>query len=372
MTIFDFKTEAKKLLWLLPGPIFYALFRLSFLFPEFVETVYSRSIFFHMNSAISSATGLLPFSLAEFLLYAFVLSVAVYIVFIIIHAIRARRAWWHIVLRRTAALLSAASLLYALFIGLWGFNYARVPLAQTLNLDASPASVDELYSACDALIIRANLIRESVPEDSNGVFSPAASRTKIMNSINEYYNKAAEDAGLSFLGGSFGNVKPVLFSKGLSWSHISGIYFPYTGEANINIDAPMLMFAASCLHEAAHQRGFAREDEANFLAYYISRFSGDESVEYSGTMLALVHAMNALYSVERDLYFELRLKYSQAVERDLFDRGRYWAKYEGSVSEAAKEVNNTFLKANMQHDGVQSYGRMVDLIIALWRSGGLQ
>lgn len=372
MTDFDLKTEAKKLLWLLPGLVFYALFRLSFLVPQFVETVYSRSIFFHVNSVLSSATGLLPFSLAEFLLYIFVLSVAVYVIFSVIHAIKAGRAWWQAVLRRTAVLLSAASLLYALFIGLWGFNYARMPLSKTLNLDASLSSVNELYSVCGTLISRANTLRESVPENNDGVFCPKGSKAEIMRSINGYYSKAADTAGLDFLGGSFGSIKPVLCSRGLSWSHISGIYFPYTGEANVNTDAPMLLFAASCLHEAAHQRGFAREDEANFLAFYISSFSGDVSIEYSGTMLALINSMNALYNTDPNLYYELRQNYSYAIERDLADRGRYWAEYEGSISEAAREVNNTFLKANMQHDGVQSYGRMVDLIIALWRSGGLQ
>ncbi|MFA5676125.1 MAG: DUF3810 domain-containing protein, partial [Christensenellales bacterium] len=286
-------------------------------------------------------------------------------------AIRARREWPRVALRGIAALLSAASLIYALFIALWGFNYARMPLAETLNLDDSPSTAKELYYACDALLSRANTLRESVPENTSGVFSPAGSKTKIMSGVNGYFDKAAKASNLTFIGGSFGSIKPVLYSEGLSWAHISGIYFPFTGEANINADAPALLFAASCMHEAAHQRGFAREDEANFIAYYICRFSGDSSVEYSGTMLALIHAMDALYNADSDLYYKLRQNYSRAVERDLFDRGRYWAGYEGKVSEAAREVNNTFLISNMQRDGVQSYGRMVDLIIALWRSGEL-
>jgi hypothetical protein len=133
----------------------------------------------------------------------------------------------------------------------------------------------------------------------------------------------------------------------------------------------MLHFAASCNHEAAHQRGFAREDEANFLAYYVCSFSDDPSVRYSGTMLALVHAMNQLYSADSDLYFKLRRTYVSGIDRDLENNSLYWRRFESPVSETAREVNNTFLKANMQKDGVKSYGRMTDLLIGLWRAGGI-
>ncbi|MDD5017271.1 MAG: DUF3810 family protein, partial [Eubacteriales bacterium] len=122
---------------------------------------------------------------------------------------------------------------------------------------------------------------------------------------------------------------------------------------------------------AAHQRGFAREDEANFLAYYVSSYADDISVAYSGTMLAVINAMNKLYAADSDLYFELCVTYSDGLNRDLQNYSAYWQQFESPMGETVETVNNTYLKANMQHDGVKSYGRMVDLLIALWRSGGL-
>jgi hypothetical protein len=137
------------------------------------------------------------------------------------------------------------------------------------------------------------------------------------------------------------------------------------------MDVPILYFAASSLHETAHQRGFSREDEANFLAYYVASYSENVSVDYSGTMLALAESMNQLYENNHDLYFKLRENYSQGIERDLKNNYEYWQKFESPVEATSKAVNNTFLQANMQQDGVKSYGRMVDLLIALWRSGGI-
>ena len=365
----------KKLLtelwWLIPGILLYALFRLSFLWPEFTESVYSRSIFRIITQGLSTATGWLPFSLGEFLLYAFILFTAVYVVVMLIKAILAKKAWWYVLLRRIIALLGIASVVYALFVGLWGFNYARQPLGTSLGLDTSPATIQELYGTCEALIHQANTLRSAVPQDDSGVFAPEKSKDEIMRNIPSYYNRAAKLTGLDWLSGSFGRAKPVLYSTGLSYSHICGIYFPFTAEANVNTDAPMLFFVSSCNHEAAHQRGFAREDEANFLSYFVSSYSDDPAVRYSGTMLALVHAMNQLYDADSDLYFDLRKTYSEGLVRDLSDNNEYWLRFESLVSETAKEVNNTFLKANMQEDGVKSYGRMADLLIGLWREGKL-
>jgi hypothetical protein len=368
---FGLKSTLLKLLWLLPGPLFYAFFRLSFMWPSLTESVYSRSIYPVIAQVLSSITGLLPFSLAELLLYAFILSLVVYTVLTIIAAIRLKRKWWQALLNRLIILLSIVSMIYALFVGLWGFNYARLPLSDSLGLDASPATVDELYATCEALIDQANALRAVVPENEDGVFSPDLSKTAIMIRIPGEYNNAAARTGHRFLGGSYGRVKPVLYSQGMSWSHLCGIYFPFTGEANVNADAPNLLFASSCTHEQAHQRGFAREDEANFLAYYVLSYSDNMSMRYSGTMLALIHTMNALYSADSDRYYKLRDTYTSGLSADLQANGAYWQQYESEVSEAVTQVNNTYLKANMQSDGVKSYGRMTDLLIALWRSGGI-
>lgn len=362
------KTLIKKLILLLIGPVFYGLFRLSFVLPSFTETVYSRGLFRIINQALSTVTGVFPFSFGEFLLYSFIVFVVVYIIVMIVRSIKAKEAWWKTLLSHVLNLLIVFSIIYSLFVGLWAFNYARKPLGISLGLDTQPATIDELYSTCESLVLKANHLRASVPEDDNGVFSPDFSKREMMNQTSHYYNVAAKATGNLFLGGSFGRVKPVAFSTGMSYADITGIYFPFTGEANVNADFPMLLFPSTSLHEVAHQRGFAREDEANFLAYYVSSYSNNDAVSYSGTMLALIHAMNKLYAADSNLYFSLREQYSDGINRDLRNNHEFWQQYESPISEISTKVNNTFLQANMQHDGVKSYGRMVDLLIGLWRN----
>jgi len=106
------QTRLKKILleliWLLPGLIFYGLFRLAFLWPEFTETQYSRGVFRAISQALSALFGWIPFSLGEFLLYAFVLFVVIHVLLMLVHAILAKKLWWYVLLRRVIALLGVA------------------------------------------------------------------------------------------------------------------------------------------------------------------------------------------------------------------------------------------------------------------------
>ena len=151
---------------------------------------------------------------------------------------------------------------------------------------------------------------------------------------------------------------------------ITGVYFPFTGEANVNIAIPDLLLPATTLHEMAHQRGIAPEDEANFLAFAVGRLHPDIDFQYSSTVLALIHAMNALNAQDAELATTLRSQYSEAVNRDLAAYRQFWKTYEGKTNEVADRVNDTYLKSNRQEEGIRSYGKMVDLLLGYYVMGG--
>lgn len=52
---------------------------------------------------------------------------------------------------------------------------------------------------------------------------------------------------------------------------------------------------------------------------------------------------------------------------DLNANSLFWDQYEGKVAETATKVNDTYLKLHQQKDGVKSYGRVVDLMLAYYR-----
>ena len=128
------------------------------------------------------------------------------------------------------------------------------------------------------------------------------------------------------------------------------------------------MLPSTAAHESAHQHGFAREDEANFLSYLACKASGDPDLVYSGYLLATIHAMNALAGADATAFTQLSSQYSPAVLADLRYNNEFWAQYEGKVAEKVTQNNDNYLKSNEQEEGVKSYGRMVDLLIAEYKA----
>ena len=95
--------------------------------------------------------------------------------------------------------------------------------------------------------------------------------------------------------------------------------------------------------------------------------SDDPYVRYSGTILGLIYAGNALNGSDPDAYRAVWDTYSPGVVSDLRAYSAAWAPYKGKASEVGDKMNDAYLKANNQTDGVKSYGRMVDLMIAQMR-----
>jgi hypothetical protein len=83
-------------------------------------------------------------------------------------------------------------------------------------------------------------------------------------------------------------------------------------------------------------------------------------------MLALSHSMSVLYYEDYESFAELYNTYSEDVKNDLRYSSSYWKQFETKVAEISNKVNDTYLKANNQEDGVKSYGRMVDLLLAYY------
>ncbi len=260
------------------------------------------------------------------------------------------------------SLLAAASILYFIFIAGWALNYYRVPLVTTLGYSNQLSTVNELEDLCAELIYDANKVRRNLANNSDGVMRLPYSNIEALKKVPDVYKKISDKYEL--FAGEYSAPKPVLMSKYMNYTQITGIFIMFTMEPNVNVAVESLLLPSTAVHEAAHQRGFAREDEANFISYLVAREGGDDYFKYSGTLLALINSMNQLYSVDAQKYYALRNTYSENINNDLNAHNAFWKLYEGPVAEKSEQVNNTYLKSNKQEDGVKSYGRMVDLLLA--------
>ena len=146
-----------------------------------------------------------------------------------------------------------------------------------------------------------------------------------------------------------------------------GIYIPFTTEPTINSDIPYQNLLSTISHEIAHQRGFAKEEEANFLAYRANISNSDERFQYSGYYLAMQYLMKEIYNESREEYFLLYKEINDAVKRDMDHVRDYWKVKEGKVEEAVTTMNDNYLKANNQKAGIRSYNGVVKLLLSEYK-----
>ena len=331
---------------------------------EFSEW-YATSIYPSLSKSINFITSLVPFSIAEILLYAVVLFLLFYIISRIVRLVRSPGKRKKIAAKIGINLGCTVSILFLAFTLCCGINYHRYSFAETSGLPIRDSSRQELIDLCTHFAEQANLSRDKAAEGGEngqlnwGSLSDAAWEAK------ESFDTLCDQYPLLLPG--YGTPKSVLASRLMSYIDITGIFFPFTFEANVNTDIPGYLIPHTMGHELAHLRGFMREDEANFIGYLVCKNSDNPMFQYSGNLQAFIYANNALYALDPEAQNQVWQTLSPGVVRDIQINSAYWKQFEGPISDFSSSVNDAYLKANNQKDGVKSYGRVVDLLLAEYR-----
>ena len=310
---------------------------------------------------LASATNRVPFSVAEVLILAAAFALI---------ALTLRTFWLLITRKGRLAVLgryllsvgSAGLAVYAGFCLLWGVYYYGDDFMERSGFETREISVEELEKVTVWFASLANRYSSEVPRDSEGFC--ATDRTAVLERSESLYAAAEEDC--PELAGPAVRAKPFFFSKLLSLTDFTGFFFPFTAEANVNTDAPASEFASTVAHELAHQRGVAKEQEANFCAVYASLLDGNPDYCYSACLMAYTHLSNALYSADPGAWQMIRQGLNENVLRDLERTRQYWKQYETPVQTVSNAVYEGFLFSYDQTLGLKSYGACVDLLVCYY------
>jgi len=335
--------------------------------PSFTEEVFAKGIFHVYSQVLSLITGLIPFSLAEMGIVLGIVAVPAIVVWRIVVYVKGQENRLFLIGADLISLLCIGSLVYFMLVMGCSVNYYRKPVADYLGLQIRDSSVEELAALHTELSERTNAVRKQLTlEDGEGVYLLSVSNRALAKLCDESFDALSEEYRIFH--GVYPKPKRILFSAVMSRTELTGVYVPFTMEANVNVDVPDYSIASTMCHELAHLRGFIREDEANYISYLACMASDSPELQYSGLMEALILSGNALYSKNPDKYYEIRAGYDDGVNRDLAANSAYWAQFHDTkISNTTEKLNDTYLKANNQADGVQSYGRMVDLLLAEYR-----
>lgn len=349
------------LLLLSLGPLSICLLLVAQRWPERTEELFARGLHPHLVRVVSAPWRWLPFSAAEGLLVAAVFA-------LVWRSGRALLAWR--AGRRTprnlgahalAQVLALAGVSLAAFELSFGLNHARLPFAVSAGLDVRPTDVSRLHELALLLAQQAGEERGLIDTHGGDPFQ-LSNEGDADPRLVEAYARATDR--YPALAGARPLVRMATFSPLFSAAGLTGVYSPFTGEAHVNREtpAPTLPFAAC--HEVAHLRGFAREDEANFIAFLVCRLADDPAWRYSGTLTALMHVLNALAAAAPDRWLAAVEELPVDVRSDIDDVYRFWNRQRSALTTLVEHTNDTYLRSQGQESGLASYGLVVDLLAA--------
>lgn len=329
---------------------------------------YSTHLYPLWVGSIGRLMGYLPFSGSEMLLYILLICAVLWFV-------RLMRGYRKEVKGNNGKapadvlsggwnLLLLVSVLFFLYVANCGINYQRNSFSESSGIQAEEYTVEELKEVCQWLTRKIAVYSDTVErgEDGGMVLELPLGENAIaaMGELGEEYPELA---------GYYPKPKKLVNSWILSIQDLSGVYSPFTIEANYNGDMQDYNIPFTACHELSHLRGFMQEQEANFIAFLACSGSEEDAFAYSGYLMGWIHCMNVLYRADYDVWEEVRSQLPPEAEADLRLNSEFWARYDGRIAEVSNRVNDTYLKANGQADGVKSYNRMVDLIVAYYKGG---
>jgi hypothetical protein len=317
------------------------------------------------KQALARLCDLAPFAVGEVIWALVALAALVFLVRTVYLLIRREDRLLRL-LRRVLALGACLVLIYCGYTVLWGINYYGDNFSDLSGIETRGASAEELATLTSAFATKLNELADDVPRDDDGVF--AASLDDIFSSTQGLYDGICYE--FPFLEGTEHQAKRLVSSPLISRLDFTGFFFPFTGEALLNDDAPSCLIPATILHEFAHQRNIAAEDECNFVAILAGLRCGDPVFSYSAALLGFIHLGNALYSVDPQAYWQIRNQLDERVEADLTANNAYWNQFDTKVDEVLESVSDTvyegFLQSYGQSEGKRSYGKCVDLLVAYY------
>lgn len=356
--------------WLAPGALLLAALALQYaagLSPALIDRLYSRTVYFYLGRALSLVNRFFPFSLGEALIILLPLAGLPVTLWMVWRRLKRGAPFSSILLGGLRALVWLFGGGLLLFLLIWGLNYQRLPLAVNLGLAQREPETSEIEAIARSIIASVNrqyaaALGEGAPEAASRM---PLSREQLYAALEEAFRREPLLGEASQ--GGFGPPKPVLLSSLMTRLGVSGIFSPFTGEPNYNAEQPDCDLPYTIAHEMAHQRGFAREDEANFIAFLVCIKSSHPYLRYSGYLRALRVLAALRAQVEPEKYREVVAELAAGPIIDARASAEFWQRHRSpTLSRAAESANNAYLQANRVRSGIRNYGEVVALIIGYY------
>lgn len=323
---------------------------------------YTRNLFVWISYLPVKLVSIIPISLTEIFVVSAVLSLPFLLAWLVIRIVRAckKKEGKKFFFRNGRILAWVLCAIYLDFMLFHGFNYTRYSLDERLGFGENHYTIEDIQEAFAWVVDELNAARYACPEDENGVLTYPGGYEAFLRDMKDIYAESAKKC--PEITGNAGCPKPVALSHYWSYTNIVGMYFPFFAESNINVDLPFPAIVSNVCHEMSHVHGYAVENDANLAAMLIGFYSDCPQVQYAAYCDALdLILMDLVIAYNGDMAgLDEFLSHHPVYDgyfRDQEAIDKYWSGIHPPkiVEKASSAVNDTYLKANQQEDGEQSY-----------------
>lgn len=312
-----------------------------------LSALWFNTITLNYNKLIYAISSRINFPIGE-VLY---LILFIFILFVCIKAIRERAL---------SLMINTLTLVYFIYNALWGVAYYKETFSnQTTDLEIDQTYLKELY--CQHLN-QAEYYRSIITTDTEQAVKFDLKTDDFLNDFKKQevylhqYNWIYNYQSIENPKIKFSNISMLM-----NYAGVLGYYNPFSIESNINRYNTDLKMAPTIFHELAHQMGFASENQANFIAYFIGIHSDYTKVRYATYYKTMFSLLNAIHNFDPLFTLAQLESIPKGINTDRTAEIDYYSKYEGKANDTFSVLNDHFLKANNQ-DGKISYSRYIELV----------
>ncbi len=331
-----------------------------------IEKEYSTTIYPLIAGFCRSLVGWITFSVGDFL-WAFVivyLLLQFFKMFRFLFIKKYRVFDWYVIKNKIVRIALICLSIYIIFNILWGINYNRQGIAKQIDLEVTDYSVAELENINSLLVFKINAAKQILVNSKSTYLN---NKQLFVATENAYKNIAKT---YSFLAYTHPAIKASMWGWLGNYTGFLGYYNPITAEAQVNTTVPKFTQPFTACHEVAHQMGYAKEMEANFVGYLAAAASTDTLFHYSVYVELYTYANRTLYFADTTAALQSRKLLLPAVLLDFKERREFNLTHTSIAEPVISYLYGKFLQSNQQPLGVLSYDEVTAFIIAYYKKFG--
>jgi hypothetical protein len=333
-------------------------------YPGWVEENYSKGIYPFIARVQRILFGWLPFSIGD-LFYGFLLLIIFYKTFLFFKALIRKKITRKYLVAAMQQAIFFFLLVYVFFNLLWGLNYDRRGIAFQLGLEVKPYNLEDLDTVAALMQEKVNYYAQFVTEEQRDSFDR---KRILLNEAGAGYKVIATK--YPFLAYSPKSIKASLFSYAGNYLGFQGYYNPFSGEGQVNTTVPRFLEPFIASHEIAHQIGYAKENEANFVGYLACKLHPSNAFRYSIYFDMYNYAVGEIARRDSSLAIAYQQKLHPQVINDIREFRAFLKRHKNPAERIVMWFYGQYLKANNQPAGKRSYNEVVAWLIAYYKKFG--